>query len=164
MNITKTKRIIALILAILWMGVIFFYSNQPSEESTASSMSASYKIVQTTSRFFGFDLQELEILEIASGIENTVRKIAHMVEYAILAFLWEKALPVIKKYHDLYVTLAICIVYAASDEIHQRFIPGRSGCIRDVLIDTSGALIMVLIFALIRLLKTKKMSEKQATD
>ena len=46
----------------------------------------------------------------------------------------------------LYVMgLAVTFLYASSDEIHQLFIPGRSGQFTDVLIDTSGGLAAILV-------------------
>jgi VanZ family protein len=37
-------------------------------------------------------------------------------------------------------------LYASSDEWHQTFVPGREGCIRDVCIDTTGAVFGILIW------------------
>ena len=39
-----------------------------------------------------------------------------------------------------------CILYAASDEFHQLFVPGRAGLITDVCIDSAGALLGILLF------------------
>lgn len=154
----KSKHIIAVILAILWMGIIFCYSAQPSEESTATSMSASFKIVKTTSMFLGFDWQDSKILEVASNIEGALRKVAHMVEYAILAVLWHRALVILKKYKDIYIPFVICVIYAASDEIHQLFVPGRHGMLRDVLIDSAGAIIMLALICIYRIVRKQDKS------
>jgi uncharacterized protein YfiM (DUF2279 family) len=66
----------------------------------------------------------------------------HFTEYAIATSLGERALrtriPDLKK--RLRLILLIVVAFAASDEWHQTFIPGRGGNIRDVLIDTAGAL------------------------
>ena len=43
-------------------------------------------------------------------------------------------------------SLLICILYACSDEIHQLLVPGRSGEIRDIIIDGSGSSIMILMY------------------
>ena len=57
----------------------------------------------------------------------------------------------------------ICLLYASSDEIHQLFVPGRSGEVRDVMIDFSGAALGIalstLVFLLICRIK-KKRTEK----
>ena len=45
-------------------------------------------------------------------------------------------------------------VYAATDEIHQLFVAGRAGRFSDVVIDSAGALLGVLVFAfLVRIVK-----------
>lgn len=44
---------------------------------------------------------------------------------------------------------AATTVYAATDEIHQLFVAGRAGRFSDVVIDSAGALLGVLVFALL---------------
>ena len=62
-----------------------------------------------------------------------------------------------KMYWRMSLSLLFCFLYACSDEFHQLFIPGRSGQFIDILIDTSGALIMLLIIYLWQ--KRKKPSQ-----
>ena len=45
--------------------------------------------------------------------------------------------------HIAVIALIICCLYSISDEYHQTFVPGRSGEVRDVCVDTSGALLGV---------------------
>ena len=72
-----------------------------------------------------------------------------MSEYAILLlFVYYGIHKTIRYKYTLLGSLLISFIYACSDEIHQLFIPGRSGQFTDVLIDTSGALIMLLIIYL----------------
>ena len=157
-KIIKIIRICATILTILWMLVIYMYSNQDSEESSATSMSVSYRVVSATDRFFKLDLQDERIVQIATNIEEAVRKIAHMIEYAILtAFLSiSLGVPFIKKemskefWIRIIAVFLICTIYAASDEIHQLFVPGRFGCAKDVCIDDVGVVITIGIFAFVR--------------
>lgn len=61
-------------------------------------------------------------------------KTAHLVEYAVLYLLVRRALPTDAR------ALLFCLAYAASDEWHQSFVPGRGPSVRDVLIDGIGAL------------------------
>jgi hypothetical protein len=66
----------------------------------------------------------------------------HFTEYAIATTIGARALE--KKIPELIqrlkIILPIVILFAASDEWHQTFVPGRGGNVRDVLIDTAGAL------------------------
>ena len=69
-----------------------------------------------------------------------VRKIGHVGEFAVLTFLLWRAF----RAHGwatasvLLWSGALALGFAASDEFHQSFIPGREGAIRDVLIDAIG--------------------------
>ena len=70
-----------------------------------------------------------------------LRKCAHMTEYALLYLLWRRALPKASP----WVAVAIALGYAASDEIHQRFVRDRHGAATDVLIDAAGVAVGVLV-------------------
>lgn len=68
---------------------------------------------------------------------------AHFLEYAVLAvLLWMAArrTPLLAAYAGL-AALLIAVLYAASDEWHQGFVPGRVPDVRDWLADAAGALV-----------------------
>lgn len=69
-----------------------------------------------------------------------LRKAAHMTEYGVLAFLLVRALG------REAPALALGIVYAASDEVHQAFVRGRHASPVDVAIDTVGLLIGLAVW------------------
>ncbi len=89
------------------------------------------------------------------SLHFVVRKLAHLTEYAVLAFLWHRALSStgVRRW---FAPLLICALYAASDEWHQSFVANRTASPVDALIDTSGA---VLALALIGV-KTKMRGRK----
>lgn len=76
------------------------------------------------------------------GIEHDLRKYAHMGEYALLAmpaFGFFRELLLRRERWPAFLTgFVFCFLYACSDELHQRLIPGRAGMFSDVLIDTVG--------------------------
>jgi VanZ family protein len=81
------------------------------------------------------------------------RKGAHLAEYAILAVLLCSALrgpsgtgSCFLRWAKPGVVLALVILYAATDEFHQKFVPTRVGCVEDVLIDACGALLGIAGF------------------
>lgn len=136
----EKRRVIAGVLAILWMCMIFAFSAQESEESSEVSGAFSQQIVSAAGKLFRLNLNDEELLRIAEAIETPVRKAAHMSEYAVLSvliYIW------IGKWQHAIVFAAL---YAASDELHQRFVPGRAGRLGDVMIDSAGAVLGVLIF------------------
>lgn len=51
-----------------------------------------------------------------------------------------------KGYKRIVFALPICILYAASDEIHQIFVPGRAAQVKDVFIDSAGASVGILMY------------------
>jgi len=67
-----------------------------------------------------------------------LRKIAHACEYAVLGLLLVRAT---RREH---LAVLIGVLYAASDEFHQHFVPGRHATVRDVAIDSAGVLVGVL--------------------
>ena len=82
---------------------------------------------------FFFSAQE--DLNSGFGVWDTIgRKIIHMGEYGVLWFLWWRALG----HRLLGVSIAIALLYAASDEYHQTFVAGRSGSVWDWAIDALG--------------------------
>jgi VanZ family protein len=79
-----------------------------------------------------------------------IKKTAHLIEYAILGLLNYRAFRgsgVVKK-KALYFAFAISILYAASDELHQYFVPGRESRVRDVIIDAVGCCISLVYIKL----------------
>ena len=67
-----------------------------------------------------------------------------------------------KGWHAFLLALAAGIIYAATDEFHQTFVPGRAGRISDVCIDTCGVLIGAFAFLGIYIL-IKKCKRKRST-
>jgi VanZ family protein len=78
-----------------------------------------------------------EISERYLGAWNiSIRKLAHVTEYAILFCLTRRALA--GAAGAAWKALAMSIAYAALDEWHQAYVPGRSATLSDVLVDAGG--------------------------
>lgn len=122
---------------IIWMIFIFIMSNTNGNDSSSQSSFFANIILQ----FINIDKETLTFL---------IRKLAHMSEYAILALFTYYALIKIafNKRIIFQITFLISFLYACSDEFHQLFISGRSGQFTDVLIDSTGCLIMLLFLYL----------------
>ncbi len=104
--------------AALWMGVIFYFSDQ-------SSFALLDRVWQPS------------LLSIS----------AHFLEYAVLAaLLWHalRCVPALRRRAAL-LAFVLAVLYALSDEFHQSFVPGRYPDVRDVLVDAAGALTAVLL-------------------
>ena len=76
-------------------------------------------------------------------LNYAVRKLAHIAEYAVLVFLgfrslWTKP----KRFAQCLIwSVVLSILYAASDEWHQSFVPNRLGIWTDVVWDAAGAIL-----------------------
>lgn len=91
-------------------------------------------------------------METLEFIHHIIRKCAHFTEYFILSLLILRGIRAGRKENHLaWALLAIVLVaaYASLDEFHQRFVPGRTPAVGDVLIDTSGGTAAQLIAALV---------------
>ncbi|MDE6601648.1 MAG: VanZ family protein [Lachnospiraceae bacterium] len=153
-------------LAIVWMCIIFAFSAQQKEESGAVSASFTFHMVSSTRTFFHLDLSDARVKEISDAIEGFIRKVAHMAEFGIMSVLlyiwvgqWEMSF--LRRGGTAAGATAI---YAATDEIHQLFVPGRAGRFSDVCIDSAGALAGVIVFALlvriVRRMRARRLERK----
>lgn len=104
---------------ILWMGVIFILSAQPTLPHAPDTL-----------------------------LDLILKKAAHMIEYGILAFLLWRALSRGRgtlSRAALVTALLVSVLYAVSDEYHQTFVPGRNGTLVDIGVDAVGTLIALLV-------------------
>jgi len=73
-------------------------------------------------------------------IDHIGRKIIHFSEYALLCFLWWRALrSVTNERRAVLLAFVLASAYAVTDEFHQTFVEGRHGTPVDWLIDSAGA-------------------------
>ncbi len=141
------KKIIYLILVILWMSLIFYFSNMVSYKSDEKSDKVIDSTVIKVAEFFKKDLTDEQKYNIYRYSVYPVRKYAHVFEYFvlfILVFLYINCYEISLR-NKLIYSLIVCIVYACSDEVHQRFVPGRDGNVVDILVDSCGSFIGLLI-------------------
>lgn len=100
------------------MGIIFYLSSRP-----------------------GIDITDIYL------IDFLIFKTLHVIEYGLLYFLLFRALYGHRKYgmgQAFFLALTIGVLYAASDEVHQTFVPNREGRLRDVVIDFIGMSLMYI--------------------
>jgi VanZ family protein len=110
MPVTPLRRLEPWLSPLVLMAVIFVFSAQPDLNS-------------------------------GLGLADTIaRKLVHLAEYALLALLWARAFRTrMEVGRAAIVALIITSLYAASDELHQSFVDGRTGSPVDWALDTAGA-------------------------
>ncbi len=180
------KRNIYLILAVLWMVMIFYMSSRNAADSGEMSQSVGAWIARHLIPGFS-EWAASRQQTFVEGIDFYIRKGAHASEYAVLGILWLQTLTAgsegrcRKAEHEdkkksgvsrrtgnnssgpvedtsrasfrfpaAAAALVLCLLYAASDEFHQLFVPGRSCQFRDVCIDTLGAAAGILLLAALK--------------
>lgn len=142
------------VLVVAWMLVIFCFSAQPADASADLSGSISHLFMRLINFVFCFGWDEATLLEMAYMWDYPIRKLAHMTEFGILAVLiyflmryYGKFSVTKKKYVDAWL-LTVC--YACTDEFHQLFVPGRSGNLFDVGVDSTGALLALVCLYIVQ--------------
>lgn len=125
-------------LSLIWMAVIFGFSHQANSGAMTEAV-----------------LGDANVL---------IRKSAHVTEYAVLFCLYWQVLKRLSCWSGrtafkLFLTLLMVALYAKSDEWHQSFVPGRSSSDLDVLVDTAGGVIG-LVVCLLWQLATKNKANK----
>lgn len=149
----RTYLFVILIVIVGWMLMIFLFSSQTSVASNKNSRA----IVGILLKISGQEAADNNYKELEK-FNLMFRKCSHFGAYLILAIL---ILFMINKLHTngylpIFISFAICAVFAVSDEIHQRFVPGRTSAIADVLIDCTGAILGIALYTVVRILKGKK--------
>lgn len=134
------KKIISTSILIIWMIIIFIFSNQNSIDSIKVSDKVASKTLTTVSEVTGKNLSENRKKELVINSRFIVRKIAHFTLYFILFLLIYTVFRSygVSKYTIVY-SLIFCFVASMLDEFHQLFSAGRTSRMLDVIIDTMGA-------------------------
>lgn len=133
--------------AILVMTMIFHFSAQGGADSASLSYKVSKGIVKVADKVLDKDLSEEQIEVYAEHYHYYVRKLAHFTEYFILAV--SVAFPLyVYGMRGIWLVIfagAFCVGFACMDEYHQSFVAGRTPSKRDVVIDSCGAFLGILI-------------------
>jgi len=149
---TKPSRIrfVLWTAVILWMVLIFCLSAQEAAQSSALSGSTIKQVAAVIHPGF----REMSVEQqngIVESYQYAARKTAHALAYLVLGVLCMTALfqyPA-RRGHRFTAALAVCVGYAGTDEVHQLFVPGRSGQLTDVCIDACGAALGICAVMLI---------------
>lgn len=159
----KMKKAISIILVIIWMGAMFWFSNQQGTGSSSTSKKVSEIIVNIIDIKQQYSDAEKE--EIIKVVEPVIRKLAHYTFYALGGILIANCVYQFCNKEKCVITISaiIGIAYAASDEIHQFMVPGRSGNVKDVIIDSIGILTGIALFLLLKEIITRLLIAKNKT-
>ena len=146
LNIIRGILITALIAIFV---TIFGFSNQNSETSAGLSQKVTNFVVEFVPSIKNMPEKEKEQAEYR--IEKIIRKIAHYSIYTLVGILLMALMTTykIKELDRIAISMIIGVIYAATDEIHQAFVPGRGPLVTDVILDSMGVLTGIFIVILV---------------
>ena len=136
---TLSRRIVRYGPLVLWTGLILFASTDGFSSGNTS------RIIRPLLLWLFPEITEAQL----GMVHLLTRKTAHFVEYAILAFLAHRAF--ITSTHELLRnhwfawSLILVVVVAVIDELHQSFVPARTGSIYDSGIDVAGGCTLLVL-------------------
>jgi VanZ family protein len=140
------RKIISWLAVVLWLVLIFILSAQPVHKSNGLSKGIAERIVKIIEKISPD--RDINI----GRFNHYLRKTAHFLSYMILGILVMNVLKVlgVKGGKRIVIALVLCVLYAISDEFHQLFVPGRGAQVKDVVIDTVGAIVGIGICEICR--------------
>lgn len=148
------KRLLSWVIIILYMALIFTFSNQNGGKSNKISTDITERVREyvTLPPVIQDQVRDRDL-----DYNYLLRKLSHFTEYFILAILLFRALLLcrIKAWKSFAATFVICLTYAVTDEMHQGFVGGRSPRATDVVIDSYGAIAALLIMSFRKIIKKK---------
>ena len=155
------------ILIIMWMLAIFVLSGMPSNESNNRSKGTINIVTEKTLNITNKAVitnkhpTEQKMNNFIEELNKPLRKCMHASVYMVLSILIYCCLKMTKlsKWKISLLSILLSFLYACTDEFHQRFVSGRTSEITDVLIDTLGAILGIIIinilFKIINIMKWK---------
>lgn len=138
------RKILSILLVIVWLTLIFGFSSDNGENSTSLTEKVITGVVEVFTPIEKNSEEMDKIIEVSS---MPVRKCAHFFLYFTLGFLMMNCLYILGfKRNTIIIACVFAILVAISDEFHQTFVDGRVGSVVDVLLDSSGSLICSVLY------------------
>ena len=138
------RKIISWLAVILWLVLIFILSAQPVLKSNGLSKSIAEKVIKIIKKISPDKNISL------GRFNHYLRKTAHFFFYMILGILMMNVLKMmkVKGVKRIALALLICVLCAMLDEFHQLFVPGRGAQVKDVIIDSIGAIVGIGLYGI----------------
>lgn len=150
----KTKILVTSIASVLLLILylfIFGFSSQDAEQSGSISKMITEKCVEFFNSLTGGRWSRDFMESLTVYFEHPVRKLAHFAEYAcmgvLLYVIWSQWVSARKRL--CLLILSWVFLSAVLDELHQWFVPGRYASLADVLLDTCGGAVGMLLMILV---------------
>ena len=141
-------------LVVLWALILFILSSQSYEEQSLAPILESfntpfwYGLFDGISFMYGGVAVSVQSTGVSGFLEFFVRKGAHLFVFFVLGFLMFGVWSICqKKTVVAWLGAFLCVLlFASTDEIHQKYTDGRTAMVQDVMIDTFGGLLGIIFF------------------
>ncbi len=147
--IGRIYTVFAILLIITLYNAVFRLSAMPADQSALQSTTVARRLTEVLEALLSIDLPFNNSSVQLNELDGFVRKAAHFAEYALLGLLSYSIAVCWNHIENQGITpvpsFLFVLALAAADEIHQTYVPGRSGSLKDVLLDSAGILTGVLI-------------------
>lgn len=156
-------RIILIFLLLATFVRIFTFSSQDGKKSSTVSRKVTIAVTKNVKKIQEMYYDERE--KLLDKIEAVIRKLAHFSIYTLVGIFMMALMSTynISKRKQILLSIFVGMIYAASDELHQYFVPGRTALFTDVLIDIAGVCLGVLIVLTIFEIYIKNYKKRQKT-
>lgn len=136
------KKYIYIVSIIVVLISIYLFSSMNWKDTNSVSKGIIYKGIEIVE---GFTHREYDKKVVVNKLNKPIRKCAHFTLFLILGVCIYLLLNAFHIPHRVIISIILCIVFAIIDETHQMFTLGRSSSIVDVLIDSMGSMLGIVI-------------------
>ena len=156
----KRKTIIKVLLCVIWLSIIFYNGTRQGEVSQKSSK----EVIKVASMVMKFPEATIGKPNIQfSNFNYYVRKNAHFFQYFIFSIFLCAAIRDFKLYKtsEIFIVLFLMLFFPVMDEFIQKFVPGRTSAVLDIVIDFSGGTLAMILSNISYKLSSKFNKNKQ---
>ncbi|MEG1427241.1 MAG: VanZ family protein [Oscillospiraceae bacterium] len=149
------KKVILWICTLFTAGMIFFFSAQQAPESAALSGSITEAILEKIPSYR--ELTSERQAAVVNIIQEAIRSLAHFSTFLVLGFFVIQLLLCYSVKYSYGIAIAICVIYAVTDELHQGFFSAGRACeFIDLVKDWSGSIVAIFGVALFQKSKSQR--------
>ncbi|GCD12440.1 VanZ family protein [Clostridium tagluense] len=144
-NLFERKTIAKVLLCVIWLCVIFYNGTRQGEISQKTSK----EVIKVASEVMKIPAASIDAAGVKfSDINYYVRKNAHFFQYFILSIFLCSVVRKIKLYKtsEIFLLLFLLLLFPVLDEFIQKYVPGRTSNVLDIIIDFSGGILAMLIY------------------
>lgn len=152
-------KIFSIILVVIWCVTVFCLSAEVADDSSNTSGNT----IRLILKIINPKIDDITLNMMVTMLQPIVRKMAHFTLYAIGGIVLFNMIDnfTTSRLKNVAISWASGTFYAITDEIHQLFVVGRSGELRDVCIDSLGVLCGICLIFLITMLYEKHNKKKE---